>query len=396
MKIGILVPSLYIQKRFIDSRISAPIKLAIALSQNLVQLGHDVTLFAGPDIDTSANLVTFDEDLLQNDYQIDYQQDIPKGSYKTTALYERKKFYELGATINAYEYAIGHDIDLMHVYHAQSNLAHFVQHYYRIPTCYTIHNSAPTDTTLSSWLLKKYANHNFIAISQSQKRTYKDLVPNLNVVDTIYHGINPDTFTFSTEGNDALLYVGRMIEEKGPDVAFDTAIKMNKRLQVLTWINEVISQSDFYKNAIANKITSQLLTVHNLVDESKKVEIYGHSKALLFPLKWSEPFGMTLIESMATGTPVIAYANGSIPEIVKDGETGYLVNMDDDHIAGDWQVKKTGQAGLIEAIERLYHLSEEQYRRMRKNCRSHVEASFTEQIMAQHHVDLYTSLTSSK
>ena len=128
----------------------------------------------------------------------------------------------------------------------------------------------------------------------------------------------------------------------------------------------------------------------------RREEVMGRAKCLLFPIKWEEPFGMVLIEAMACGTPVVAYARGSVPEIIKDGETGFIVNSSDSDIRGDWIVKKTGIAGLCEAVEKIYSMSKVEYQKMRHACRTHVEANFTVEKMADNYEKVYQKILSSQ
>jgi glycosyltransferase involved in cell wall biosynthesis len=112
----------------------------------------------------------------------------------------------------------------------------------------------------------------------------------------------------------------------------------------------------------------------------------------LFPIEWEEPFGLVMVESMATGTPVIAYARGATKEIIKDGETGFLVNPSDIDIRGNFIIKKTGQAGIQEAVERIYSMPDNEYARIRQNCRRHVENLFTIEKMVNQYIDFFKTL----
>jgi glycosyltransferase involved in cell wall biosynthesis len=96
-----------------------------------------------------------------------------------------------------------------------------------------------------------------------------------------------------------------------------------------------------------------------------------------------------MIEAMACGTPVIAYARGSVPEVIVDGVTGFVVNSSDDDIRGNWIIKKTGIEGLQEAIEKIYSLSDDEYLKIRKNCRKHVEENFTFNKMVDEYEKVY-------
>ena len=105
-----------------------------------------------------------------------------------------------------------------------------------------------------------------------------------------------------------------------------------------------------------------------------------------------ESFGLTLIEAMSCGTPVVAYAKGAIPEVIKDGITGFIINESEADIRGDWIIKKTGIEGLKEAIEKIYALPEKEYLAMRKACREHIEKNFTLEKMTQSYIEVYKKL----
>ncbi len=128
----------------------------------------------------------------------------------------------------------------------------------------------------------------------------------------------------------------------------------------------------------------------------QKIIFYKKAKCFLYPLMWDEPFGYIFLESMACGTPVVAFARGSVPEVVKDGETGFIVNSSPEDIRGNFVIKKTGIDGLCEAVERIYAMPEEEYRQMRGNCRGHVERNFTVERMVDEYEKVYEKILSKK
>ena len=123
-----------------------------------------------------------------------------------------------------------------------------------------------------------------------------------------------------------------------------------------------------------------------------KNQLYGKASYFLYPIVWEEPFGLVFLEAMASGTPVIAFAKGAVPEIIKDGETGFIVNPLDNDIRGDWIIKKTGIEGLAQAIEKISSMSDTEYRQMRQNCRKHVEENFIVEKMANEYVEVYKKI----
>lgn len=107
-------------------------------------------------------------------------------------------------------------------------------------------------------------------------------------------------------------------------------------------------------------------------------------------------FGLVMIGVMSCGTPVVAYARGSVPEVIKDGETGFIVNPSDEDKRGDWIIKKTGIEGLVEAVKRIYSMPENQYQQLRKNCRRHIENNFTAERMINDYVQVYQEILHSQ
>ena len=131
------------------------------------------------------------------------------------------------------------------------------------------------------------------------------------------------------------------------------------------------------------------------LEQKELVSYYQNAKLFLFPIEWEEPFGLVMIEAMAAGTPIVAFARGSVPEVIKDGETGFIVNSSDEDKRGDWIVKKVGIDGLCEAVERIYSMPKDHYRQMRKNCRGHVEKFFTIEKMIDNYEMVYKQITNS-
>jgi len=189
-----------------------------------------------------------------------------------------------------------------------------------------------------------------------------------------------------------MVMAGRFKKEKGFEEAIAVSERMQKKLLLSGDIR--ISQKEYFNNMILPLIEKSNNLVHFLefVNHSMIDAFFRKGKLFLFPIRWEEPFGLVMIESMATGTPVVAYARGSVPEIIKDGETGFIVNPSDDDVRGSWIVKKTGIEGLCEAVEKIYSMPESEYKQMRKNCREHVEKNFTVEKMVDNYEKMYQSL----
>ncbi|HVZ58894.1 MAG TPA: glycosyltransferase [Patescibacteria group bacterium] len=395
MKVGILVPSLYMYAGAFKKRISAPMQLSLQLADTLVENGVDTYYFSAPNIPTKAKVISpANHDLLSKDLRIDYQQDIPHEAYDIVSFYEKKKYFELEVTKLAYAWAMQEPDSLIHVYHAVGNLAHFFTELCPVPTLYTLHVYPPPAGTLEHWRYQRFAKQQFLPISESQKKGFLSFVPGMNMLKTIYHGVDPKVYEFSEKGGEYLAFMGRLIPEKGLDQALESAIKTNHHLEIATHVTPVTEETPYYHEKIAPFLKNPLVTMRGLLTDGPKISFLKGAKAFLFPLRWDEPFGMSVIESLAVGTPVIAYARGSMPEIILDGKVGFLVNPSPQDKKGDFIIKKTGEEGIREAIERLYALSPEEYLRMRQNARDHVLGHFTVERMVNNHMEVYTQVLS--
>lgn len=379
MKVGILSPSIYMHQKYND-RIYAPGMLAILLADALVEAGITVYMFTTSDVKSKATIVSCDDELATENLLLETKQDIAPEVNSIISLYERKKYFEMGLTVKIFEYAKDQKIDIIHSYNAIGNLAHYFLDLFPFPTFFTLHTPAPIAGTIENWRYKKFLHHNFISISNKQKSDFQKVIPGINILRTIYHGVRLSEFDYSSTSLEYLSFMGRMTPEKGVDLTIQIALKTDTDLKLASHINDNITNSTFYQHNILPYLNHSHIDLVGMLSGKEKTDFLKNAKAFLFPLSWEEPFGMTLIESMAVGTPVITFNRGSIPEIVVDGKTGFVVDY------------KEGVDGLITAVKKLYSLSKSQYGEMRLNCRKHIENNFTEKIMAQNHIKLYQDI----
>lgn len=279
--------------------------------------------------------------------------------------------------------------DLYHVNIGDGDIALPFIPFVSKPVLITLHNTAHLGYVKQYFsLFKNLSNVFFVSISNEQRK----LFPPLNYVDNIYHGIDAvNAFTFSQEGGESIMWAGRGVPKKGMDAVIEIAQIVQKKAQLFALAKKNYREWLHYqRESVAN---DPLITIQENVERSRLVSHYQQSKLFLFPITWEEPFGLVLIEAMACGTPVVAYARGSMPEIIEDGKTGFLVNPSPSDIRGDWVIKKTGMAGLHEAVERIYAMTDAEYQGMRQACRNHVEKYFSADQMAKKYIEVYKKLT---
>lgn len=333
----------------------------------------DITAFASGDSDLPTKIES-----------IDYHSSL---SDKSIIQKDKHIIFELALISKAF--SMQDKFDLYHINIGDGDIALPFASFVKKPILITLHNTQAAgyiDKYFS--LFQNSKNIFFVSISDAQRKFF----PKLNYAATIYHGVETDLFKFEPRGGDAIMWSGRGIPEKGLDVAAQVLKKAKREAKIfvlrkeehIEWLSKQLEE---LKAESDNNILIEFEK-----DRADLINHYQSSRLLLFPIQWEEPFGLVLIESMACGTPVVAFARGSVPEIVKDGETGFLINPSDSDIRGDWVVKKTGVEGLCEAIEKVYSLSQQEYRQMRKNCRTHVEKSFSAERMAKEYSKVYRKI----
>lgn len=388
MKIGILLPSIYSSDTY-SKTIFAPKPLAVSLANGLVKRGHKVYLYSADNVKTKAYLVKGDNKLLVDNLINHKLRHSDEHREKWGTFYLKKYLFELDLTQKAYLDAKENKVDIIHSYH--DTLAHFFDGITSIPVIYTLHDPLPPPYTIEYWLLDKFKNHYYVSISTS----FRKKNPSLHFIATIYHGLDLNIYKFSSESDDHFLFMGRIVEEKGLPTAIKIILNLNLNLKIGIQSGKKDREGAYYTSSILPLLKEPNIQQIGFLDVNSKVEAYKRAKALLFPIEWEEPFGMVLIESMACGTPVVAFARGSVPEIVKDGETGFIVNSSDSDKRGDWVIKKTGIEGLTEAVKRIYSMPQNEYQSMRRNCRKHVEEKFTVEKMVDGYEQVYKKVLSN-
>lgn len=253
---------------------------------------------------------------------------------------------------------------------------------FKSPVVTTLHG--PLNVSYHQFVYGQFKKFPFVSISNSQRKPF----PNLNYVATVYNGIDIKEFNFSDKPKgDYFAFLARMSPEKGPVLAMKVAKKAGVKLKMAAKID--IVDKEYFNKKVKPLIDGKHIKFLGEIGTKEKNNFLENARGLLLPLQWEEPFGLMMIESMATGTPVIAFARGSVPEIIKDGKTGFIVNPSAKDIRGNWLVKKTGIEGMIEAVNKIYNIPKHDYLDMRKNCRQFVEEKFTTERMVSEYEKIY-------
>lgn len=293
MKIAQLVSNEYAVAA--DSRMAIYSQAAV-LTNGLVSRKNDVTLFASGDSKTNAELVSVSEIATREQAMSDYL---------------RKQYLHLLMS-RCYEQAKKFDIIHSHF----SLLSSYYSALTDTPTLQSVHT--PFDEPVKT-MLGYFKKNNYVSFSLAQRK----LMPSLNWVANIYHGIDTNTFAFNPFPEDYFLYIGRITEDKGVHLAVEAARTAGVSL-VIAGLS--YPQEGYWHNFIEKWIDGKNVRYVGSADFHEKIKLYQNARGLLFPTQWPEPFGMVMIEAMSCGTPVIAWNNGSVPEVVQHKETGFVVN----------------------------------------------------------------------
>jgi glycosyltransferase involved in cell wall biosynthesis len=311
------------------------------LTEELVRQGHEVTLFASGDSVTAARLVAPRRAALRLDPQC-RDPLAPHVLLVEQVCQQRGRF----------------DLIHWHLDHLHFPLAR------RQPTPHLTTLHGRLDLPDLGPLYQEFADVPVVSISAAQRQP----LPGVNWQGTVYHGLPEDLYTFRPEPGTYLAFLGRLSPEKRVDRAIGIAQRLGMDLKVAAKVDPV--DRAYFEAVVAPLLREPLVEYVGEIGEGEKDDFLGHAAALLFPIDWPEPFGLVMIEAMACGTPVIAYRRGSVPEILEEGVTGFMV---DDLEAA------------VRAVERLSTVS-------RWRGRQRFEARFSAARMARDYLAIYQRL----
>ena len=293
------------------------------LTEELVDRGHDVTLFASGGSVTNAKL--------------DSVFDPAPGPTKIGDTY-----LEVLHAFHAYEHA--GDFDVIHDHSGMVGLA--IAARAGIKVVHTVHG--PLVDEALRWYRMVTGSVSFVAISDSQKKPG----PDLSWAGRVYNGIPVERYPFREDKEDFLLFVGRVNREKGPEVAVEVAKRTGARLVMAVAIKEKFEQ-EYWDVNVAPLLTGEEEILGEItVDE--KAELMARARAVLFPIQWEEPFGLVMAEANACGTPVLSFPHGAAPEVIADGETGFLCADVDAMSAAVARVEKIDPHACRARVEKMF------------------------------------------
>lgn len=326
------------------------IELVVAnLTEGLVKKGHEVLLFATGDSRTSARLEYYYDKALGND------------------LYLKNNPYYLLNHVHAFFNLIKKEkFDIIH-----NNAQYFPMYFLDLidtPFLHTLHGAFYKDlkspegfTEKKRQLLQQFKHHAFVSISDNQRQG----LPELNYIKTVYNGIKPEDFSFYPNKGKYLAWLGRITPNKGVDTAIKVAKSAGIPLKLAAFIDP--GDQQYFNEKIKPMLDSNTELIGEIKDIKQKADFFGQALAMLFPIRWHEPFGLVMIEAMACGTPVIGFKKGSVPEIIQNGKSGFVVETEDKMLEA---VKKVSQ------IDRSY-------------CREHAINNFSVDKMVDGYLEAY-------
>jgi glycosyltransferase involved in cell wall biosynthesis len=308
------------------------------LTEELVAQGHDVTLFASGDSVTKAKLVASSPHALRLAQHI-----------SDPLAYHFVQLEQVFAQAESFD-----------VIHFHNDYLHYpLSRRHNTPHLTTLHGRL--DTPGLAQLYEIFADIPIVSISNAQRKPLSWA----NWQRTVYHGLPTGLYTARQEHGSYLAFLGRICPEKRLDRAIQIARKFGMKLKVAAKVDG--ADQHYYDEVIEPLLNESCVEFIGEVDEDGKQEFLSNAYALLLPIDWPEPFGLVIIEAMACGTPVIAYRHGSIPELIEEGVTGFIVENIEE---------------AVQALQKILNVD-------RRLCRVSFEERFTAARMAQDYVEVY-------
>ncbi len=380
LRVGLVVPHIFMHRDILPQVIFSPGHLALSLAKGLHEQGVDVTLFSPGSVETSVTNITADLRLFEQELagRGDNYMDLLKKHPFTFITLARQVQSELVA--KAYQMANDDKLDIIHIYTNEEEIALPFAKLCDKPVVFTHHDPFNFLVKYKS-NFPKYKDFNWLSMSYAQR---SGMPKDTNWVGNIYHGLDdPILKPVKQPSDDYVAFLGRIIEPKGVHLAIAAVKKYNEtaktplRLKIAGKHYAEESKDTYWQEVIEPELGEFVEYVGFIETSEKKRDFLGNARALLVPSLFDEPFGMVTLEAFACGTPVIALDSGALPEVIKDGVTGFVVT-------------KSSETGTI---NNLAHALKNISSINRTACRQAYERDFTMKKMASEHALIYTSLT---
>lgn len=326
------------------------------LTESLVRRGHDVTLFAPEGSVTSAKLVSILPKELSNDVARVWQQPA-RSIWNTSYVSSRASEFD--------------------IIHSHTGTIAFTMPFIQTPVVCTLHHpykndewrkylDTPEHREQMSFIRDQHGKINYVTVSKKQERDFMQAENLFFKKHTcIWNGVPVSDFEYSEKASDYLFYIGYINQSKGADTAVRVAKALNMKLILA---GNTYGQEKFFEEKIKPFLNDQIKYV-GAVDSSEKRKLYAGALATLSPIAWEEPFGLTIIESQMSGTPVIAFNKGATSELIQDGKTGFVVENETDMIDAvskiksirradcrAWTLKNFSSETMTDKYEALYNI----------------------------------------
>ncbi len=379
LKVALVVPHIFLHKDILPHVIFSPGVLAIQLAEGLSKYGVDVTLFSTGPVNAfakniSADMSYFEAELAARD---DTYLDLLKKHPFVFVSLARQVQAEIIAL--SYELANKDEFDLVHIYTNEEDIALHFAKLCKKPVVFSHHDPFNFMIKYKS-VFPKYSHLNWLSLSMAQRKT---MPAETNWVGNVYHGLNLSDFEFiESNESDYVAYIGRIIEPKGVHLAIEAIEKYNStakkplKLKIAGKHYADAGKDSYWKNKIQPKLGGYIEYVGFIKELRAKNEFLGNAKALIMPSTFEEPFGMVMIESLASGTPIIGLSSGAIPEVIND-KNGILVQKNG--------TEEKNIEALSHALTRIDFIS-------RQACRKDFEERFTLDRMCRNHKEIYEKL----
>lgn len=364
MKIAMMVRS-FLETPVPPGAAYSPATVAHALAEGLQAAGHEITFFGpeGTNLDVAkvetcnlrsffTTMDEFDDQIATADLFSNYRFAINDG-VMARAMLDRAKAGEF-------------DVVVFHHFESAVTLAPL---YPEVQVAYILHDFMDAERSRVIQI-NTSDNQHFISISDSQRQ----FAPDLNYAATVYNGVDVEAFVPAerhSDDDEYLFFSGRISPDKGVKEAVQVALHSKRRLLIA---GNLSKQNYWYFDEHIKPYLDDKILFLGMLDKAQLIKYYQKAKALLVPIQWEEPFGLTMAEANACGTPVIAFHRGAVPELIVDGKNGFIVN---------------NTAEMIMAVEKLDKIK-------RNDCREHIVSNFSTERMINNYADVLAKVASGK